>query len=159
LSAAIRIRQDFDAAALRRLATTVKDAGQVRLPKISRMGRSAVVLIEPHCSTAAMHSWLPQRVIKSRPGMSATTAAFPGTGHRDRRARGRDWWVIVCPSAFILVALPGSLFTNWSPARKTLAIGLLSYAQQSARITADNISADASLEFKNNAIPHTIGVL
>ena len=30
LSAAIRIRQDFDAAALRRLATTVKDTGQVR---------------------------------------------------------------------------------------------------------------------------------
>ena len=30
MSAAIRIRQDFDAAALRRLATTVKDAGQVR---------------------------------------------------------------------------------------------------------------------------------
>jgi len=30
LSAAIRIRQDFDAATLRRLATTVKDAGQVR---------------------------------------------------------------------------------------------------------------------------------
>src|SRR5258707_4931782 len=30
LSAAIRIRQDFDAAALRRLATTAKDAGQVR---------------------------------------------------------------------------------------------------------------------------------
>jgi transposase len=30
LSAAIRIRQDFDAAALRRLATTVKDAGQAR---------------------------------------------------------------------------------------------------------------------------------
>jgi transposase len=30
LSAAIRIRQDFDAATLRRLATTVKDAGQAR---------------------------------------------------------------------------------------------------------------------------------
>ena len=30
LSAAIRIRRDFDAAALRRLATTVKDAGQAR---------------------------------------------------------------------------------------------------------------------------------
>ena len=30
MSAAIRIRQDFDAATLRRLASTVKDAGQVR---------------------------------------------------------------------------------------------------------------------------------
>jgi hypothetical protein len=31
LSAAIGLRQDFDAATLRRLATTVKDADQVRL--------------------------------------------------------------------------------------------------------------------------------
>ena len=30
MSAAIRIRQDFEAATLRRLATTVKDAGQAR---------------------------------------------------------------------------------------------------------------------------------
>ena len=30
MSAAIRIRQDFDAATLRRLATTVKDANQAR---------------------------------------------------------------------------------------------------------------------------------
>ena len=31
MSAAIGLRQDFDAATLRRLATTVKDADQVRL--------------------------------------------------------------------------------------------------------------------------------